>query len=178
MPEATLLLQPGKTYAIKVRGINGPSKGEWSDPIYVTIDTDTTSPGQPTGLTATAVAGGVRLRWTNPADADLEYARVYVSDSTIPLDANGRVSGVNPLASVDTDMVVILGLNPGTWYARVEVVDHAGNRSPASGEVSIGVGQAAIPDHSDTGGTDSDGEARTKINQILAVLRTYGLIQS
>lgn len=176
MPETTILLQPGKTYAVKVRGINGPVKGPWSEPIYLEVSTDETAPTAPNNLTAAAVPAGLKLKWANPAEADIKYCRIYVSASSIPVGSDGRVTGVDPMVNVDADMVVILNLNPGTWYARVEAVDHAGNRSPASGEVSVSVGQSAIADHSDTSGTANDGEARAKINQILAVLRAHKLI--
>jgi len=186
MPRATILVQPGKTYAFRVRGMNGAVKGPWSEVLYTEIGSDATAPAAPTGLTATPAPGGLYLRWTNPAVGDLAYCRIYVSTSSIPVDSQGRVTGVTPIANVDTDAVAVLGLNPGTYYCRVEAVDRAGNRSSASGQVSATVGLEAVPD-ARANYTASDVDTPEEVaaalnalggtvNAILARLRSHRLI--
>lgn len=186
MPRATIFLQPGKTYGVKVRGINGNAIGPWSDTTYFTADTDTTAPEAPTNLTATAVPGGLQLKWTNPVAYDIEYCRIYVSTSSIPVGGDGRVTGLDPVANVDADAVAILGLSPGTYYARVEAVDRAGNRSQASVEVSFTVGESPISDARADYTTEEVDTAEEvaavvnalggKINELLAALRSQGVI--
>jgi hypothetical protein len=47
-----------------------------------------------------------------------------------------------------------------------------------SGKIHTVPKSSAVSDHSDTSGTDADGTARAKINEILAALRTHNLIST
>lgn len=143
MPRAILRLQPGEQVAIRVRGISGALRGPWNDITTITAMADPTAPNPPTNLTAEAGYRALYCRWANSLDdRDLKFCFFYLDTSPIPLDGMGRVniSGLSSNArihAVDADCLYVSGLAPGTtYYARVEAVDTAGNRSQASGQVS------------------------------------------
>jgi hypothetical protein len=132
---------PTGTLAAAVRGVNGAGHASsWCGPVTITHDGDTSAPGAPSDLTAASIPTGAVLRWSNPGARDIRNARVYISTSPIPVDASGRVTGVQPWANIDADCAVVAGLTNGTYYARVDVVDRSGNVSPASGQVTFAVG--------------------------------------
>ncbi|MDY6796951.1 MAG: fibronectin type III domain-containing protein [Actinomycetota bacterium] len=207
MPEEVLELRPGEEVACKIRGWNGAVYGPWSDLIIITAISDTSSPGKPTDLSLAGIHEGLVASWANPVDRDLKHAFVYVSGSTIPVDGEGRVTGLEPAAAVDADYCVVGDLTAGaTYYVRVEAVDNAGNRSVASDEDNVaipsdvdipgvykvsgtqvvGARQSAISDAKTdytTGDLDTEAEiiaalnaTNGKINDILAALRSHGLI--
>ena len=93
--------------------------------------TDVTPPTRVSGVTATPVAGGVRLSWTNPA-ADFSRTVVRRLWGTVP---PGSPTTANPTYSGTGTSVTITGLRTGTPHAfSLWTVDPVGN---VSGPVAV-----------------------------------------
>jgi len=124
---------PGRTYEIQVRAILHDGRAsDWapSTPVTVVAAGDGTAPGAPIGLTADAVPGAVRLKWTAPADEDLDEFRVY--RNTASNFATAQVVGdVAGTTFVDTS-----GDYGTTYYYWVTALDRWNNESPPAGPVS------------------------------------------
>ena len=88
---------------------------------------DTTAPPSPTGLSATAAAGGVSLDWADSHAADLAGYRVY---RTGP---DGGVSTSTAASSARTDTSAAAGV---TYRYSVSAYDSAGNESARSAETT------------------------------------------
>jgi unsaturated chondroitin disaccharide hydrolase len=102
---------------------------------------DTTAPAVPTGLTATAGDGSVRLDWADNRESDLAGYQVYRqnADGTWP---------PSPLASPTSSAFTNLGLTNGTPYTyRVTARDTADNESRPSAEVSATPTRAPLTKH-------------------------------
>ena len=88
--------------------------------------TDTTPPGTPTGLSATAGDRTVALDWSDNSEADLAGYRVYRRNT----DGSWPAS---PVATPTSSQWSEGGLTDGVTYTyRVTAVDAAGNQSPPS----------------------------------------------
>jgi hypothetical protein len=112
--EPTYIINGG-AYWIKVK--DGHT-GNW--------DQDTTAPGTPAGVTATAVMGSqINLSWTAPADAfGVQGYKIYRSGTYL--------KSVVPPSASDT------GLSAGTQYCySVSAYDYAGHESARSSEVCV-----------------------------------------
>lgn len=96
---------------------------------------DATPPAVPTGLTASADAAGVRMRWTPNTEADLAGYRLQRSP-----DAAAYVTLSEPTLAEHLDAAVAAG---ATYHYRVAAVDAAGNASGYSPVVSAAVPAAA-----------------------------------
>lgn len=68
-------LQPGVTYAIQIRSVSGTDVSEWSPVINVVTTSDSTAPGNITGLTGTVVGNGFRLLW-NPISTNADGTQI------------------------------------------------------------------------------------------------------
>lgn len=90
---------------------------------------DSTPPPQPTGLTVTAVAGGLDLAWNGVIAGDLAGYRVYWRDSWFA--ANTAVGLKTPLHLEGSTRYLITGITNLT-YVRVGAVDLSGNESALS----------------------------------------------
>ena len=112
-------LRAGTTYRVQVRGINGPSAGQWS-----TSATRTTAPPAPRGVTVTgASASRLSVSWTAPAgSAVTDYDIRYYAGRWDPSDADwieaGEPGGHDHTGTATT--AVIGGLRARTAY-RVQV---------------------------------------------------------
>ena len=94
----------------------------------------------------------------------------YAWTNTTVIGANAEPDASNQIFLGDSNVTEVKtygGVNIGS--GKVYKID---------GTQVVGAQQAAIADHGTTTGTDSDGEARTKINDILAALRAHGLIDT
>ncbi|MEZ4655437.1 MAG: endonuclease [Candidatus Eisenbacteria bacterium] len=120
---------------------------------------DTTPPGSPTGLVATAGDGSVDLDWADNGESDLAGYNVFRATT-----AGGPYSQVNGL-TVSASAYHDGGLSNGTTYFYVvTAVDLSGNESGNSGEASAtpaggGGGVAGVPwineFHYDNASTDT-----------------------
>lgn len=96
---------------------------------------DTTPPGQPGGLTATAVADGAELQWNLGLAADIAGYRIYHSNSSF---IDEHATGVSVYPSLINDTRYLLsGLGTTHTYIRIAAVDLTGNQSPLSDEVVV-----------------------------------------
>ncbi|WP_407344421.1 kelch repeat-containing protein [Pengzhenrongella phosphoraccumulans] len=119
------------------RTATGPSVKAWSGSVAGTGPTpDTTPPGAPTGLTATAAGGpSANLAWSPRTEPDLAGYAVYRSPSTPVPTTGAPLSGATLLTApsfVDTSVVA------GSTYAYVVVArDAAGNTSAAAAPATV-----------------------------------------
>lgn len=112
---------------------------------YQTIK-DTAAPDAPTGLTADAAFGTVFLKWTNPKDADLASADIWVGNT----DDNGAATRLVTVAALPNSRGSFThsGLASGaTRYYWVKAIDTSGNTSAFSG--GSGAVTTALVDISD-----------------------------
>ncbi len=94
---------------------------------------DTLAPPVPGGLTAAPVAGGLSLQWNGVIAADLAGYRIYHAAASFAATTD---SGVNRAAYVEgTTRFLLSGLS-GNTFVRISAIDHNGNESALSGEVS------------------------------------------
>ena len=94
--------------------------------------TDSTAPEAPSGLTATAVAGGIALQWNDVIAADLAGYGVYYAHQTITDLARNDVRREKTLEG--STRCIIPATGDGT-FIRITAVDASGNESAASTEV-------------------------------------------
>jgi hypothetical protein len=94
------------------------------------------APAAPTGLTATAIAGGLAVKFAPPPIGNWEEFELHLS----------AISGFTPSAATfkqrgSADRFEVSDLVPGTTqYAKVVAVDANRNRSAASSQVSLAAG--------------------------------------
>ena len=111
--------------AVTVSGIAGP---------YATVQFtgggDETAPALPTSITAEGGFEYITIRWTNPADADLNFVEVWenTTNSTSGATKVG-ISGGSEFVRSN------LGLNETLWYF-LKSVDYSGNASAFTAGVS------------------------------------------
>jgi hypothetical protein len=111
--------------AVTVSGVKGP---------YATVQFtgggDVTAPGLPTDITATGHFEYIAIRWTNPADADLNYVEVWEADSNnSALATRVGISGGNSFIRTN------LGLSVTKFYF-LKSVDYSGNASAFTASVT------------------------------------------
>ncbi|MCB1221033.1 MAG: PQQ-binding-like beta-propeller repeat protein [Planctomycetales bacterium] len=93
---------------------------------------DTTAPGQPTGLSATALNGGLLLSWDAVEDTGLAGYRIYYSAGSFISGSAAGVSHVDSLEGLARHMLPA----SGSTFIRVSALDISGNESPLSDIVS------------------------------------------
>jgi hypothetical protein len=117
-------LTNGTAYTFTVTAMNGVGTGARSAPS--TSVTPRTTPDVPTGLTATAQPGAVRLSWTAPDDGGSA-----ITEYPIQVSTNNRTweQADTPTGTSD----IITGLTNGTlYYFRVGALNAAGESSSSS----------------------------------------------
>jgi hypothetical protein len=98
--------------------------------IKINVVKDTTPPGNITGVSLTPVAGGMKISWTNPSDADLYSVRIYVSTTSGNLGTKNTELPVSPNTSSQT---TITGLTSGTkYYFTLRPVDTSSNENTST----------------------------------------------
>lgn len=136
-------LDPGKTYGIKVSGINRigivsaptPAAG-WFD---VATSGDASIPAAPTGVSATAGTTSVMVTWDDNTESDVVGG---VGQYQVQYDTNSAFSAAKTISTTAT-IASFTGLTSGVpYYFRVRAVDSSGNQGPFSGTVSATPGTA------------------------------------
>jgi hypothetical protein len=125
----------GTAYDVRVRcrRSNGV-EGAWNQVDNTTVAGDTTAPAAPSGVSATALTGAIRINWTNPADSDFRKARLYrntVNDSSTA----SLVTDIYGFAS-DADTYTDTVTTGATRYYWLKAQDMSGNASAFSSGVS------------------------------------------
>ena len=126
----------GKIVVSGGRASTGPTVKTWSG--TVAASSDTTAPGAPTGLRATAGTGpSVSLEWTARTESDLAGYAVYRS-ATTPVPTSGTpLSGSTLLTTAAyVDRTVAAG---ASYSYAVVARDRSGNTSPASAPATVTV---------------------------------------
>ncbi|MBN2082550.1 PKD domain-containing protein [bacterium] len=95
---------------------------------------DTTAPPQPTGLTATAIAGGLELQWNDVIDGELAGYRIYYSAAPFTTGTAAGVEQVGWLSGTTRHLLQHTGSS--VTYVRVSAVDYSGNESPLSDQAN------------------------------------------
>ena len=99
--------------------------GPLSSEVLVTLDT--TLPGSPTNLTATAKQEGVvRLTWQKPVDTTVSGYNIYRANMSFSSPAEATKVNANLITNIAFDD---LPPQDGTWYYRVTAIDDAQNES-------------------------------------------------
>jgi hypothetical protein len=120
----------GATYNIRVRALT--RNGGYSDWETTTVDMpdDAIAPSAPTGLTATGVAEGISLKWTENTERDLKSYVVYENTSN-------NSGTATPIAILYANAYTRTGLAGGvTRYYWVKAVDFSDNESDFSSVAS------------------------------------------
>jgi hypothetical protein len=120
----------GTAYQVRVRGVTGIARGDWSGVTTATGAADTTAPDAPTSLSATGITRGISVAWTLPTATDLAAVEVWenTSNSTTGRYFVGEARGTG---------FVRTGLDPNVtrhYWARSR--DQSGNLSAYAGPVS------------------------------------------
>ena len=104
--------------AVTVAGVKGPYST-----VQFTGGGDVTAPGLPTSVAATGGFQYITIRWTNPADADLNYVEVYEADT----NNSGSATKIG-ISGGDEFVRTNLGIEVTKWYF-LKAVDYSGNTS-------------------------------------------------
>lgn len=91
---------------------------------------NTTPPAPPTGFTATAQLGQIKLDWTAPGDADLAGFNLYRDVST-PVSLINPLNGSTPLPKTSVTFTDTTVSKDVTFYYAITAVDIANNASIA-----------------------------------------------
>lgn len=120
----------GIEYVIRVRAVSvGGIRGDWAT-VSFTGGGDVTAPGLPTSISATGHFEYISLKWTNPADTDLNYVEIW--ENTSNTTAGATLAGIS---SGNTFQRTNLGLSQTRWYF-LKSVDYSGNKSTFTSGVS------------------------------------------
>lgn len=131
--ETTAEISPlvdGVEYTFRVRAVS--SRGDLGPFVTVTFTGggDTTAPALPTAITADGGFGYIAVRWTNPADADLNFVEIWENTSNTTSGATQvGVSGGDEFVRTN------LGISETRWYF-LKAVDYSGNKSAFTSGVS------------------------------------------
>ena len=130
----------GVDYNVRVRAKSAFLVSAWSSEFTETGAPDTTAPGVPTSLAATAISTGISLTWTNPSDTDLVGIEVYenTTSSTTGRYFVGETQGTRFLRT---------GLGGSvTRYYWVRARDRSGNLSAFTSSVNATTLQVGFSD--------------------------------
>ncbi len=127
----TLELQPGANL-IQAQASNAHGSSELSAGVTITLDT--TVPGSPSNLVATALTGGpVKLTWTRATDANVVGYQIYRAPNSFTLIGEAtKVNGSMVTANTYED----LPPNDGSWTYRVVAVNAAATPSEPTNAAS------------------------------------------
>ena len=117
-------------YVVTATDTNGDSSANSIEVYAAPFIPNATAPAAPTGLGAAATDGSVSLDWLDNSETDLNSYNVYRSTTSGSYGA-ALATGVIPSETVDTNVV-----NGTTYYYVVKAVDHSGNQSAQSAEIS------------------------------------------
>lgn len=129
-----------QTYEVRVKAVNTLGVSGPYATTTASVGGDTVAPSVPTSLSATGGLGFIEVKWTNPADKDLNIIKVFESDNNLVGAATevGRTSGDNFIRG---------NLSPlTTKYYWVSAVDFSGNESAKAGPVSATSSQITAGD--------------------------------
>ncbi len=142
-------LAPGTSYDFQVRAVGSSGgvtdiKGEPSNIATIAI-ANPPATGKPTDLTATGVANGVRLTWTNPGDSTITVYR-YRSTTTVDSGTN-EPTFADSWTAFSNDAALtkytVTRLTAGTTYYFQILANNANGDGPESATVSAAA-QAAV----------------------------------
>lgn len=120
----------GVEYILRVRAVSiSGVRGDWAT-ITFTGGGDITAPAKPTGITATGEYKYISIKWTNPADTDLNYIEVY--ENTTNTSVGATKVGISSGSSFQRTG---LGISQTRWYF-LKAVDYSGNASDFTTGVS------------------------------------------
>jgi hypothetical protein len=114
--------------AVDTSGNESPPSGEIQAEVA-----DTTPPGPPGGLMATAGNLVVTLDWADNTESDVAGYIVYRSADPPEISSRTWTSVAAPTSSAHADSTVVNGT---TYFYRVTALDASGNESSPSGEVA------------------------------------------
>jgi hypothetical protein len=125
------------TYAFKVRAVAQGAKGEFSEPVVVLIEDDTTPPPVPSTPALSTRLGVIEVGWDGLGQngggmaSDFELVRVHMA-----VAEGGPFEVVNVLRAAGAALVVDQPYNSPRWF-RFTSVDRRGNESAPSSSASI-----------------------------------------
>ena len=135
-----------ETVDLAKRGVS-----DWSDFAEVTVAGDDLAPAAPSSVTATQVAEGIKLEWTNPttnADGttcnDLRWIKIYYKSTTGVSKTNNDGSYVLSGHIGDDQSFTDRIPAQTTRYYVLTALDRSGNESSESSEVTTSAGDIAI----------------------------------
>lgn len=150
----------GKGYELRSRGVSNTGNAtEWSPVVTHTVKGKNAPPGVPTGFSAVAIPGGIRLSWANPLDDDLWLVEAWENTTNSLASATKIVE----VAGTYTNRLG-LSASSGVRYYWLRAVDTSGNFSEYVGPVSatalnkglsINLSNDAVSLAADTAGTVS-----------------------
>src|SRR5262245_2039011 len=120
-------LTNGTKYFFFVQAVNAVGGSPLSNEVSATPTATGTAPAAPTGLTATAGDGSVRLNWTASAGA---------TSYSVLRGATPGGQGATPVGTSTTNTLTDTGLTNGTTYYYKVTASNASGTSPRSSEVS------------------------------------------
>lgn len=124
-------VQSGVSYDVRMRfeNVHGV-RGSYSSTATYTVTNDTTAPGTPSGLAATAKSGGIALAWSDNTEDDLSHYDVYRNT----VNTFGSATLVNSTRAANwTDFLVTPST---TYYYWLKAVDRTGNSSSETSSVN------------------------------------------
>lgn len=125
---------------------------EWSTPVTIVTEDDTTPPGIPSTPTVSEFLGTVRINWDGntstgadmyAAYPDFDHVEVHLSTGSLFTPSASTQAGV--MYAHQTHTVTDLPYDV-TQYARLVAVDRTGNKSSASAQASATPGQVVSAD--------------------------------
>lgn len=128
-------LTVGTAYDVRVRArrSNGV-EGDWNQVDNTTVAGDTTAPAAPSGVSATAQTGAIKIDWTNPSAGDFRKSRLY-RNTTNDSSTASLVTDIYGFPS-DSDTHTDTVTTGATRYYWLKAVDSSGNASGFSSGVS------------------------------------------
>ncbi|MBC2727213.1 MAG: Ig-like domain-containing protein, partial [Desulfosporosinus sp.] len=126
------------TYTLRYTVVDG---AENSVQQTVTYQIDRTAPQAPQNLTATASPGSINLSWTMPADADVEYYRLYRAVAGGSFQFLQKISGRTNVSCTD-----LTGAEGQEYQYQITAVDKFSQEgSPSNVATSTGVSDTVPP---------------------------------
>lgn len=123
------------SYTAKVRAVNVlGNKSAYTSTQTITTTYDTTPPGLPTSIAATAGMGEIYITWTNPSDVDLDHVDIY--ENTVNNSGTATKIATKSAVFSTPGFFTRAGLIGGTTrYYFLKSVDTTGNQSAFTSEV-------------------------------------------
>jgi hypothetical protein len=124
-------VEANRRYDVRIRSVSVTgTKSTWVYAGGVEGQKDTTAPGLPTSVTATAAKQSIVLTWTNPTDLDLNVVEIWVNTSA-------TLIGITKVTEISGERFTHdnLGSNV-TRYYYLRAKDHSGNVSDYTSVVS------------------------------------------